>query len=77
MEDGISLNHRGAILELLNSMLDDEYDNNLNISTAIEETIVYQQWWIEGFRKHLTWNGKDEREPRYFNPEAKIETIYI
>lgn len=77
LEDGISLNHRGAILELLNSMLDDEYDNNLNISTAIEETIVYQQWWIEGFRKHLTWNGKDEREPRYFNPEAKIETIYI
>lgn len=27
--------------------------------------------------KHITWHGKDKRSPRYFNPEAKIEIIFI
>lgn len=76
-EEGICLNDRGKVLELLNLMADDDYEKYDNIATAIEEAIMYEQWWIEGFRKHLTWNGKDKKSPRYFNPEAKIETIFI
>lgn len=76
-EDGIYLNDRGKVLELLNLMADDDYEKYDKTATAIEEAIMYEQWWIEGFRKHLTWNGKDKKSPRYFNPEAKIETIFI
>lgn len=76
-EDGIYLNDRGKVLELLNLMADDDYEKYDKTATAIEEAIMYEQWWIEGFRKHLTWNGKDKKPPRYFNPEAKIETIFI
>ena len=76
-EEGICLNNRGKVLELLNLMADDDYEKYDSTATAIEETIMYEQWWTEGFRKHLTWNGKDNRSPRYFNPEAKVETIFI
>ncbi len=76
-EEGICLNDRGKVLELLNLMADDDYANYDNAATAIEEAIMYEQWWTEGFRKHITWNGKDKKPPRYFNPEAKIETIFI
>ncbi len=76
-EEGICLNDRGKVLELLNLMADDDYANYDNTATAIEEAIMYEQWWTEGFRKHLTWKGKDKKPLRYFNPEAKIETIFI
>lgn len=77
-EEGICLHNRGKILDLLQAMLGDNYSNHDNkMATAIEEAIMYEQWQIEGFRKHLTWNGKDKKSPRYFNPEAKIETIFI
>jgi hypothetical protein len=76
-EEGIRLDSRGKVLELLNLMADDDYEKYDNTATAIEEAIMYEQWWTEGFRKHITWNGKGKKLPRYFNPEAKIETIFI
>jgi len=77
-EEGICLDNRGKILGLLQAMLGDNYNNHDNkIATAIEEAIMHEQWQIEGFRKHLTWNGKDKKPLRYFNAEAKIETIFI
>lgn len=76
-EDGICLNDRGKVLELLNLMADDDYEKYDNTATAIEEAIMYEQWWTEGFRKHLKWNDKDKKPLRYFNSEAKIETIFI
>lgn len=76
-EDGICLNDRGKVLELLYLMADDNYEKYDNTTTTIEEAIMFEQWRTEGFRKHLTWNGKDKKTPRYFNPEAKIETIFI
>lgn len=76
-EEGICLDNRGKVLELLNLMADDDYEEYNKFSTAIEEVIMYEQWWVEGFRKHLMWNGKDEKPLRYFNSKAKIETIFI
>lgn len=76
-EEDIRLDNRGKVLELLFLMLNDDYEQYGDMATAIEEAILYEQWWTEGFRKHLTWNDKDKKPPRYFNPEAKIETIFI
>ena len=76
-EEGICLNDRGKVLELLNLMADDDHEKYDEAATAIEEAIMYEQWWTEGFRKHLTWNDKDKKSPRYFNPKARIETIFI
>lgn len=76
-EEGVCLNNRGKVLELLNLMADDDYEKYHNTATAIEEAIMYEQWWMEGFRKHITWNDKDKKSLRYFNPEARIETIFI
>lgn len=73
-EDDFDTEHRDKVIGLLGSMIDDCETGGLN---AIRETIMWEQWWIEGFRKHLTWNGKDKKPSRYFNPEAKIETIFI
>lgn len=76
-EEGIRLDNRGKVLELLYLMTNDDYEKYDGTATAIEEAIMYGQWWTEGFRKHLTWNGKDKKSPQYFNSEAKIETIFI
>lgn len=77
-EEGICVDNRGKVLDLLQSMLNDNYDDcNSKIATAIEEEVMYEQWQIEGFRKHLIWSGKDKNEMRYFNPKSKIETIFI
>lgn len=77
-EEGICLDNRGKVLDLLQAMLGDNYNNHDNkIATAIEEAIMYEQWKMEGFRMHLTWNSKDKKSSRYFNPEAKIKTIFI
>lgn len=77
-EEGICIDNRGKVLGLLQSMLNDNYDDcDSKIATAIEEEVMYEQWQIEGFRNHLTWNGKDKNVLRYFNPEAKIKTIFI
>lgn len=74
-EEGITLNNRGRVIDLLEDMLGDDYDE-INIATAIQETLMQEQWWVEGLRKHCTWNGKG-RKPRYFNADAKIDVIYI
>lgn len=77
-EEGICVDNRGKVLDLLQSMLNDNYDDcNSKIATAIEEEVMYEQWQIEGFRKHLIWSGKDKNAMRYFNPKSKIETIFI
>ena len=74
-KEGFELNHRGEILDLMINMIEDTYDDKF--ATAIEETVMHEQWLIEGFRKYITWNNKREKETRYFNPDAKIETIFI
>lgn len=51
-------------------------ENNDGGSNAIKETIMWEQWWIEGLRNHCT-KGNTRSRTRYFNPEAKIETIFI
>jgi len=76
-EEGICLNDRGKVLELLNLMADDDYAKYDNTATAFEEARMYEQWRTEEFRKHITWKNKDKKSLRYFNPEAKIETIFI
>lgn len=77
-EEGICVDNRGKVLDLLQSMLNDNYDDcNSKIATAIEEEVMYEQWQIEGFRKHLIWSGKDKNAMRYFNPKSKIQTIFI
>ena len=61
-EEGIYLDNRGKVLDLLQVMLGDNYNNHDNkIATAIEEAIMYEQWKMEGFRMHLTWNSKDKK----------------
>lgn len=76
-EDGIEMNNRGSIIELLSEMLGDDYDDP-DMSTSIQETIMQRQWQTEGLRKYCMWNGKEEDKIlRYFNPEAEIDIVYI
>lgn len=66
---------RGQVIDLLCNMLGDNYDDS-DFATAIQETLMFEQWWVEGLRKHYFWNGKGKK-PRYFNGDAKIDVIYI
>ncbi|MSS11758.1 hypothetical protein FYJ38_24435 [Clostridium sp. WB02_MRS01] len=75
-EDGIEMNNRGSIIELLSEMLGDDYDDP-DMSTSIQEAIMHRQWQTEGLRRYCTWNGKEDKPLRYFNPEAEIEIVYI
>lgn len=43
---------------------------------AVGETIMWELWWVEGLRNHCT-KGNKRSKSRYFNPEARIETIFI
>lgn len=71
-EEDFATEHREDIIGLLGRML----ENNDGGVNAIGETIMWEQWWIEGLRKYCT-KGSARRKPQYFNPEAKIETIFI
>lgn len=75
-EDGVVMNNRGKIIELLSEMLGDDYDDP-DMSTSIQETIMHSQWQTEGLRRYCTWNGKEDKPLRYFNPEAEIDIVYI
>lgn len=61
----------GKVIDLLISILSYDEDN----PTAIQEALLFEQWWVKGLRGDCK-NTKG-RKPRYFNPEAKIETIFI
>lgn len=71
-EEDYDTEHREDILGLLGRM----FENNDGGVNAIGETIMWEQWWIEGLRNHCT-KGSTRSKSRYFNPEAKIETIFI
>lgn len=71
-EEDFDTEHREDIIGLLGRM----FENNDGGANAIGETIMWEQWWIEGLRNHCT-KGSARSRLRYFNPEAKIETIFI
>lgn len=67
-EESFDIQYRENIIELIGRMFE-EKDGGVK---AIRETIMWEQWWAEGKRKFYS-----EKNLRYFNPEAKIETIFI
>lgn len=71
-EEDYDTEHRENIIGLLGRML----ENNDGGANAIGETIMWEQWWIEGLRNHCT-KGSIRSKSRYFNPDAKIATVFI
>ena len=61
----------GKVIDLLVYMLSCDEDDPI----AIQETLLFEQWWVKGLRDDC--KSSKGRKPRYFNPEAKIETIFI
>ena len=61
----------GKVIDLLIYMLSCDEDDPI----AIQETLLFEQWWVKGLRDDFI--SSKGRKPRYFNPEAKIETIFI
>jgi len=61
----------GKVIELLVYMLSCDEDDPI----SIQETLLFEQWWVKGLRDDC--KSSKGRKPRYFNPEAKIETIFI
>lgn len=61
----------GKVIDLLISMLSYDEDD----SAPIQETLLFEQWWVKGLRDDC--KPSKGRKSRYFNPEAKIETIFI
>ena len=61
----------GKVIDLLISMLSYDEDD----STPIQEILLFEQWWVKGLRDD--YKSLKGRKPRYFNPEARIETIFI
>lgn len=62
----------GKIIDLLVYMICCDEDDPI----AIQETLLFEQWWVDGLRNYST-KGFKTGNRRYFNPEAKIETIFI
>lgn len=71
-EEDFDTEYREDIIGLLGRML----QNNDGGTNAVGETIMWEQWWIKGLRSHCT-KASARSKLRYFNPEAKIETIFI
>lgn len=61
----------GKVIDLLVYMLSCDEDDSI----AIRETLLFEQWWVKGLRDDCKFSKG--RKPRYFNPEAKIETIFV
>lgn len=61
----------GKVIDLLVYMLSCDEDDPI----SIQETLLFEQWWVKGLRDDC--KSSKGRKPRYFNPEAKIETIFI
>lgn len=70
-EEGKYKDKCGKVIDLLISMLSYDEDD----PTAIQETLLFEQWWVKELRDDCKFSKG--RKPRYFNPEAKIETIFI
>lgn len=64
-------NKCGKVIDLLVYMLSCDEDD----PTPIQETLLFEQWWVKGLRDDC--KSSKGRKARYFNPEAKIETIFI
>lgn len=70
-EEGKYKDKCGKVIDLLISMISYDEDD----PTPIQETLLFEQWWVKGLRDDC--KSSKGRKPRYFNPEAKIETIFI
>lgn len=70
-EEGKYKDKCGKVIDLLVYMLSCDEDDPI----AIQETMLFEQWWVKGLRGDC--KSSKGRKPRYFNPEAKIETIFI
>ena len=62
----------GKIIDLLVYMLSCDEDDPI----AIQETLLFEQWWVDGLRNYSTKECRTSNK-RYFNPEANIKTIFI
>lgn len=72
-EEGIETGNRGKIIDLLEAMLNDDFEKGE--SDNLRETIMLNQWIVDGLRRHVT--GSCKKPKRYFNPEARIDVLYI
>lgn len=70
-EEGKYKDKCGKVIDLLISMISYDEDD----PTPIQETLLFEQWWVKGLRDDC--KSPKGRKPRCFNPEAKIETIFI
>lgn len=70
-EEGKYKDKCGKVIDLLLSMISYDEDD----PTPIQETLLFEQWWVKGLRGDC--KPSKGRKPRYFNPEARIETIFI
>lgn len=70
-EEGKYKDKCGKVIDLLISILSYDEDD----PTAIQEALLFEQWWVKGLRGDC--KSSKGRKARYFNPEAKIETIFI
>lgn len=70
-EEGKYKDKCGKVIDLLVYMLSCDEDDPI----AIQETLLFEQWWVKGLRDDCKFSK--ERKPRYFNPEARIVTIFI
>ncbi len=70
-EEGKYKDKCGKVIDLLISILSYDEDD----PTPIQEVLLFEQWWVKGLRDDC--KPSKGRKPRYFNPEAKIVTIFI
>lgn len=70
-EEGKYKDKCGKVIDLLISMISYDEDD----PTPIQEILLFEQWQIKGLRDDC--KSSKGRKPRYFNSEAKIETIFI
>ena len=70
-EEGKYKDKCGKVIDSLISMISYDEDD----PTPIQEILLSEQWWIKGLRDDC--KSQKGRKPRYFNPEARIETIFI
>lgn len=70
-EEGKYKDKCGKVIDLLISIISYDEDD----PTPIQETLLFEQWWVKGLRDDC--KSPKGRKPRYFNPVARIETIFI
>lgn len=70
-EEGKYKDKCGKVIDLLISMLSYDEDD----PTPAQEILLFEQWWVKGLRDDC--KSSKGRKSRYFNPDARIETIFI